>query len=366
MDSFTGNASGNNMVSGAFADIQGTDSVNGGTGLGDTLTLTTAATGAGLTFATQATGFEKLVLANGTNTVTLNSTIEARATTDGAWSTITGGTGFDNVVIEAVAGAQAINLTTVTGIEQFTTNGVNTGITFSGAAFTAIVDASSAGNDTIGLGNFVNNFTVVAGAGTLGVTGNAAGGTDTVTIAGTPAALVTMTDIETVNGSVNGGAVTMTNTAAKTSGSTFNSAANTAAQTIVGTTAADTINLSAAATEVTTIVATDALGGLSTFGAIDTITNFNGATAQFDVSTAAASLGQLTIASADSATFASAIQTAIGGTTVGLEAAYIITVNGGSAAGTYAYQNIDGTTVDVGDFLVKLVGASNITISDFA
>ncbi|MCI4411298.1 MAG: hypothetical protein JHC38_06450, partial [Thiotrichales bacterium] len=187
LDNYVGTANADS-VSGAIADISATDTVVGGAktattdtngvttyhdtaATADTLTLTTAGT---LSFAAGGaaagvSGFEKLVLANGTNTITLGTPIEdsaAAALTNGNWSTITGGTGYDTVVVK---GTSTANMTTVTGIEQFTladdgsssSSATEVGLTFTGAATSAIilgqdVDAAHA----ITLGNFKNSITL--------------------------------------------------------------------------------------------------------------------------------------------------------------------------------------------------------------
>lgn len=137
-----------------------------------------------------ATGFEQLVLANGTNTITLNQAIAAAAAAN-SYNVITGGTGYDTIV--TTAAAQFVNLTTVTGIEQFNTGAQN--ITFSGAAVNGVyVNGTGA---VLGMGDFTNTITVASGI--TGVTGGA--GTDTVTIVGAGAAGLTISGVETVVGS---------------------------------------------------------------------------------------------------------------------------------------------------------------------
>ncbi|MDP4078672.1 hypothetical protein [Acidovorax sp. A1169] len=44
-----------------------------------------------------------------------------------------------------------------------------------------------------------------------------------------------------------------------------------------------------------------------------------------------------------------------------------MTVSGGTAAGTYAFQNNGGSvgTVDSTDFIIKLIGAGSIVAGDF-
>lgn len=153
MDAATNVAS----ATGSIANIQATDSVAGTAGSADVLTLTTAGALNFVTTGAGVTGFEKLVLANGTNTITLATAIEdsaGAALTDGNWSTITGGTGSDTLVVRIDSTA---NLTTVTGIEQITLDDGTVGgaaaadITFVGAAANGITILSTeAGSAIVG------------------------------------------------------------------------------------------------------------------------------------------------------------------------------------------------------------------------
>lgn len=347
------------------------------------MTLTTA--GAFTTGTGGTGGFERLVLADGANTITMGGAIVAAATANSI-NAITGGTGYD--IVATTAAAQNINLTTVTGIEQFNIANASAAtavgaaglqVDFSGAGANGLIinqAAAAAGFIDIDFGNFINTATVI-GSSAANQTTLIDGGTsvDTITIAGGNAVGVTaaavgtynFTNVETVNGSVLGGAYNLDSAGANTSGVTFNSAVNTGVQTITGTTLVDTINLSAAAGA----TGADRIALGSNIGAIDTVANFNAVgNDAFGTGVAATTLTNLTIASADTAGLAAAIATAAtaaGATLAANTQAYLITVNAGTAAGTYALQNLGAdAAVTAADFLVKLTGTIGaITTADF-
>ncbi|MFZ3001516.1 MAG: hypothetical protein WA071_14405, partial [Undibacterium umbellatum] len=106
--------------------------------------------------------------------------------------------------------------------------------------------------------------------------------------------------------------------------------------------------------------------------AMDTVNNFKAAGADsFGTGVIATSLFNLNIANADSSNLAAAIATAAtaaGASLANTGQAYTITVNSGTAAGTYVFQNSgsSATAVDGSDFIVKLGGTTgSIVASDF-
>ncbi|WP_408058885.1 hypothetical protein, partial [Undibacterium hunanense] len=277
---------------------------------------------------------------------------------------------------ETIALTTAGTIVANAAIERFTlANGTNT---FTAGTNTVSV-VGGTGNDT-----FNYTATQIAGATTL----DGGLGTDTLNIGAIGANLnisALVTGIETVNvtGSAatgyiftneNGAGVTLNyakgafadTVVLGTGGQTVNLLGTAAtAVTVTGGAGVDTINLSTTATGAETI----AVG--SVISAIDTVANFKVAGADvFKTGTAATTLNLLSIASADTSTLAAAIATAASAAGAALAAntqAYIITVAAGTAAGTYAFQNIGGTvgTVDATDFIVKLVGAGSIVAGDF-
>ncbi|MFZ6777834.1 DUF4214 domain-containing protein [Undibacterium sp. Ji83W] len=137
---------------------------------------------------------------------------------------------------------------------------------------------------------------------------------------------------------------------------------------IIGSTAADTIKLSAVAAGVDSIVAKGSLLG---DGTPDTVFNFKAAGADvFRTGVQATSLNNVTIAAADTAQLASLINEAAASAGIPLNAAsqaLYITIKTGTAAGNYAFENIGNnlSAVDAGDFIVKLVGNGSIVVTDF-
>jgi hypothetical protein len=272
------------------------------------VTVTTAGT---LSITGTATNF---ALANGTNDFTGNSAVAYN---------VTGGTGADTFNFTDVQAAAAAGIAGGTGTDTLNITGALTAATnISGVGYTGLDVVNFTGGTTA---TFI--FTNTNGAGTLNFTKSA---------------------ITNINNIVLG-----------TGGQTLNVlGAGTGLSTITGGAGADTINLSATATGADTIV-----GTTSTFNAIDTIANFKatGADVITGLGTNAASLGNLTIASATTTTLAAAIQTATGGTFVA-DAAFLVSVAAGDAAGLYIYQNTDGAAnvVNAADFIVKLTGTTGV------
>lgn len=201
MDAATNVAS----ATGAYADIHGSDSVTGSGASSDTLTVTTAA--GALSFAatqTSINGFEKLVLANGTNVVTMDAAMQdsvagvvaPSAAGVNSFHTVTGGTGYDTIVLATAN--NTVNLSTVTGIEQFTATALTADtLAFTGAAATSYITDQSAGGNTITVGNFVGNNISVAQNTAAGATLTVNGGNqiDTVTVVGNNGVYTTATGV---------------------------------------------------------------------------------------------------------------------------------------------------------------------------
>lgn len=280
-------------------------------GFGDKIILTTAGTIVG------GASIEKFQLANGTNIFTAGfNNVE-----------VTGGTGNDTFNYTAT---QMVSLTLLQG---------------------------GLGADTLNIG---------ASAGNLNISGWVFG-VETINAIGSPSTGYIFTNANgtgiTLNFSKGARADTVV---LGTGGQTLNllGTASTAV-TVQGGTGADTINLSTTATGAETITTG------SVISAIDTVANFKVAGADvFNTGIAATTLNSLTIASADTVTLAAAIATAATAAGAALSAntqAYVITVSAGTAAGTYAFQNIGGMvgTVDATDFIVRLTGAGSIVAGDF-
>ncbi|BBB69038.1 hypothetical protein UNDYM_4785 [Undibacterium sp. YM2] len=336
-----------------------------GAGTSDILSLVASSNIAGANIS----GFESLVVAS-------NAGITLSAAQYSAFTSITA-TGT-NAFTFSTAGTIAGNAT----VENYVlANGTNT---FTGAAGLISVTGGT-GVDTFTVGDAIITATVAAN----GINGGVGAG-DILNVGAVTAALdmsAKVTDVETVNvtggtnaawtvTNENGAGVTLNftksastainNVILGTGGQTLNIlGTGTGATTITGGSGADTINLS------TTATGADTIATGSVISAIDTVANFKIAGADvFKTGTAATTLNALNIATADTATLAAAIATAATAAGASLAAntqAYIITVAAGTAAGTYAFQNIGGTVgaVDATDFIVKLVGAGSIVAGDF-
>jgi VCBS repeat-containing protein len=180
-DTFKGGNGPNGYVFVA-TDLTSADTVQGGAGASDNLFITTAGTLSAAAF-TNVTGIEGLILANGTNNVTLTNGLVAG--TAAGYFAVAGGTGNDTVNASAVTNGTAIAFYGTTG-----------------------------GNDTFTGGNGNDSFLFGAGQLTSADTVAGGGGNDTLwmTTAGTTsaAALANVTGIEGVFLQV-GGSFTLAN-----------------------------------------------------------------------------------------------------------------------------------------------------------
>ncbi|MFZ6722398.1 beta strand repeat-containing protein, partial [Undibacterium sp. Ji49W] len=328
---------------------------------------------------------DTLYLFNGSNISAANvSGFESVNINNNASVTMTAAQ-FAGFTTFTAAGTETVNITTtgsITGnsnVENYVL--ANGGNTFTAASGLVSVTGGT-GNDTI-----TASSAIIAAAATI----NGGAGTDTLNVGAVTAALdlsAKVSGVEVIN--VTGGTTpTWTVTNENGAGVTLNytkSAANdinnitlgsggqtlnilgtgTGRTTITGGSGADIINLSTTATGADVI----ALG--SNIAAIDTINNFKAAGADiFATGVLPTSLFNLTIANADSSSLAAAIATAAtaaGASLANTGQAYTVTVNSGTAAGIYAFQNTGGSvgTVDTGDFIVKLGGTTGtIFANDF-
>ncbi|MFZ6876168.1 beta strand repeat-containing protein, partial [Undibacterium sp. Di27W] len=362
--------SGNSMLAGNVNLGAGTNSLimegktytgtfTAGAGVADTLSILATANIA----AANITGFENLGLAtNGALTLTTTQYAAFTAISAPGTNTFTfanAGTVVANAVVENynlangtntfTAGTNTVSVVGGTGADTFN-------YTAAQIAATTTLDGGL-GADTLNIGAIGANLNIsalVTAVETINVTGSAATG---YTFTNENGAGVTLNYAKGATGDV---------VVLGTGGQTVNLLGTAAtAVTVTGGTGADTINLSATATGAETITTGSVLG------AIDTVANFKVAGADvFKTGTAATTLNLLSIATADTSTLAAAIATAATAAGAALAAntqAYVITVAAGTAAGTYAFQNIGGTvgTVDATDFIVKLVGAGSIVAADF-
>ncbi|MFZ3002954.1 MAG: hypothetical protein WA071_21755, partial [Undibacterium umbellatum] len=349
-------------------------------------------------------------LGNGNNSMALNGVT--------ILGTYTAGTGTDSLAF--FSSTPDISNATITGFENLTlTNNANITATIAQMSqFTGTVNA--AGTETLNLttsgsfnafstiekynlANGTNNFTsanvavsVIGGTGadTFNFTANqiinflttvdGGNGTDTINIGATTTQNIDLStkvaNIETINvaGSIgtasltnmNGAGVTLNYTKSTgdntitlgTGGQTLNLlGSSSAATTITGGAAVDTINLpnSIAASE--TLIATGA--NMSNQTQVDVVGNFNASgTDYFKTGVNAMTLSSRNIPSATTANYLTAIGADLTAFLNSSDQVFLITIAGGTAAGTYLFQNTgsDTSQFDTTDFFVQLTGTVGI------
>jgi len=251
-----------------------------------------------------------------------------------------------------VAGAGAYTLTTVVAGVNVTQGTGETGAV-------GITMAASTG---------ANTFTSVAGGGAMNVIAAGLTAGAVVTIAGAAANNTTTVTLGALDVFTGVGGITHTGTGSLIVNEVALTVAGLAGFLTGSATGLDTWNLAATGGGVSTIVGT---GGLSNPTAIDTVSNFKVSGADvFKNGVAATTLNNLVIATADITTLSAAIGTAAvnaGATLAANTQAYLITVNAGTAAGTYAFQNLGAdANVTAADFMIKLIGTQvAIVVGDF-
>ncbi|MBR7747542.1 beta strand repeat-containing protein, partial [Undibacterium baiyunense] len=355
---------GNNQLSLEGKTYTGT--FGAGAGTSDILNMVNSSDISGATV----TGFESLVVSSN-GSITLSAAQYSAFSSINALST--------NNITFATAGNIVGNST----VENYTlANGSNN---FTGTAGIVSVIGGT-GSDTFNVGSFDIIMTIAPN----GIDGGTGPG-DTLNVGAVIAALDMsnkVTGVETINvtagtnafwtiTNANGAGTILNLTKSATTalnnvllgsgGQTLNViGTGSGAITITGGSGADTINLS------TSTLGSDTIMAGSTIAAIDTVSNFKAVGSdQFKTGVAATTLDTLTIAFADIATLPGAITTAATAAGAAFAAntqAYLITVNGGTAAGTYVFQNIGGTVgaVDATDFIVQLIGITgSIVVGDF-
>ena len=341
-------------------------------------------------------------LGNGNNSLALNGVT--------ILGTYTAGTGTDSLAFYSAT--PNLSNATITGFENLTVvNNANITATlaqmaqftgFVNAAGTETLNLTTAGTftafstiETYNLANGTNNFTsanvavtVVGGTGsdTFNFTANqiinfltsvdGGNGTDTLNIGAITANLNLMalvSNIETIN-AIGSAAVGYTFTNVNGAGVVLNFAkgasadvvqlgsggqtlnvlgTNGTAITIAGGSGADTINLSA------TGVGSETIRSGSVNTAIDTVANFNASgTDYFKTGVNAASVVSHIIGNADTATYLATINNGLSPVLNNTGQAYLITIQTGTAAGTYLFQNTgaDTSQFDATDFFVQLTG----------
>ncbi|PIB92318.1 hypothetical protein CSW62_12525 [Caulobacter sp. FWC2] len=207
---------------------------------------------------------------------------------------------------------------------------------------------------------------------------NGGGGSDTLTISSITQSIDLtgkLTSVETVSLTAGSGAVTLTiptvNALNITTGSgalavnlgaggqavTLTSGGN-GATTVTSGAGADTITMPSTSTG--TFVLTETGAGMSTKTSVDTIVDFNTANTVFKTGVGAASVGSYIIGNADMGNYLSTIASGLSIVLNNTGQSYLITIQTGTATGTYLFQNTgsDTSQFDTTDFFVKLVAVS--------
>lgn len=303
------------------------------------------------------TGFENLTVVNNAN-ITMTAAQMAQFT------------GTVNA-----SGTETINLTTAGTVTAFSTvekynlaNGTNN-FTSANVAVTVV---GGTGSDTFNFSSnqFLNFLTSLDGG----------SGTDSLNIGATTTQTIDLstkiTGIEIVNiaGSTGTASVINQDGAGATLNYTKSTGDNTitlgsggqtlnllgsssASTTITGGAASDTINLQFSGAGSETLIATGA--NMSNRTQIDTVGNFNSTgTDYFKTGVNASSVGSFIIGNADTGNYIATIGSGLSIVLSNTGQSYLITIQTGTAAGTYLFQNTGSNTAqfDDTDFFVKLVG----------
>lgn len=367
-------------VTGAGALMTGIDFL-----VGTGVTALTLNPGNALTFTPDATA---VTVSNAGSTVTIADAAFTNQTLglSGAGNFVV--TGHDSTGLLSNSATGTVSVTTGAGATTFTTtnamtiaadaSGANT-VTLGGAgaytvtgvaATTDITQAAGetgAVNITMAASTGANTFTSVAGGGAMTVNAALLTAGAVLTIAG--AAANNTTTVTLGVGAITGvGGVVHTGTGSLVVNEVAQTAAGSLGTFTGSATGSDTWNLAATGGGIDTIVGA---GALSNISLIDTVSNFKATGADiFKTGVNATTLNNLTIATASTTTLAGAISTAAvaaGATLAANTQAYIITVSAGTAAGTYALQNLGAdANVTAADFLIQLTGTIGaIVVGDF-
>ncbi|KRC17042.1 hypothetical protein [Acidovorax sp. Root219] len=354
-------------------------------------------------------------LGNGNNAMALNGVT--------ILGTYTAGTGTDSLAF--FSSVPDLSNATITGFENLTvTNNANITATiaqlsqFTGtvnAAGTETLNLTTAGTfnafstiEKYNLANGTNNFTsanvavsVIGGTGsdTFNFTTNqiinflttvdGGNGTDTLNIGATTTQNIDLStkvaSIEIINiaGSIgtasvinlNGAGVTLNYTKSTgdntitlgTGGQTLNLlGSSSAATTVTGGAAVDVINLQSSGSGSETLIATGA--NMSNRTQVDVVGNFNATgTDYFKTGVNASIMGSFIIGNADTGNYQATISAGLAAVFNNTGQAYLITIQTGTAAGTYLVQNTgsDTSQFDSTDFFVQLTGTvGTITVGN--
>lgn len=397
--------------------LTGTATVKGSATGTNTLNMNSATAGVNYTGGSgndnvtiNATVSSTAALGNGNNSMALNGVT--------ILGTYTAGTGTDSLAF--FSSTPDISNATITGFENLTvTNNANITATiaqmsqFTGtvnAAGTETLNLTTAGTfnafstiEKYNLANGTNNFTsanvavtVVGGSGadSFNFTANqiinfltslnGGNGTDTLNIGATTTQNIDLStkisSIEIVNvaGSIgtasftnlNGAGVTLNYTKSigdntinlGSGGQTLNLlGSSSASTTVTGGAAVDVINLQSSGSGSETLIETGA--NMSNKTQIDVVGNFNATgTDYFKTGVNAATVGTYIIGNADTGNYLATITAGLSSFLNSTGQAYLITIQTGTATGTYLFQNTgsDTSQFDSTDFFVQLTGTTGV------
>ncbi|WP_454904277.1 hypothetical protein [Variovorax gossypii] len=132
---------------------------------------------------------------------------------------------------------------------------------------------------------------------------------------------------------------------------------SSASTTVAGTSSVDSISLPTSGSGSEVIIAMGA--NMSNKTSVDTVANFNATgTDYFKTGVNASSVGSYIIGNADTSNYLSTITSGLSVVLNNTGQSYLITIQTGSAAGTYLFQNTGSNTAqfDDTDFFVRLTG----------
>lgn len=334
-----------------------TGTFTAGAGVSDTLYLASGSNTSGATV----TGFENLSLPSG-------ATVTMAAAQTGQFAGSTGtapGTETINLAtagpVSAIPGIEVYNL--ANGTNNFTSTNV------------AVIVVGVTGADTFNFtANQIVNFLTSL---------NGGGGANTLNIGATTTQTIDLTtgnkiqNIQTVNVAGSTGTASFTNldgaglvlnytksTGANTinlgsGGQTLNlTGGSNAATTITGSSSPDTISLQSSGGASETLIETGA--NMSNKTSIDKVSNFSASGVDFfKTGVQATTVGSFVIGNADTGNYLTSIASGLSIVLNNTGQSYLITIQTGTAAGTYLFQNTgsDTSQFDNTDFFVQLTGA---------
>jgi len=325
-----------------------------GAGLDDTLYVSNGTNIAGA----NVTGFENLVIANNA-TVTMTASQYQQF----VGSVTAGGTETLNLAtsgtVNAVPSIEKYNL--ANGTNNFTSADVPVSVTGGTGADTFNFTANQIVNflTAIDGGQGANALSIgTAASQTIDLSTKSITNIQTINVAGSTGTAI-FTNVDGASVVLNYTKSTGNNTINLGSGGqTLNLlGTSSASTTVAGTSSVDSISLPTSGSGSEVIIATGA--NMSNKTSVDTVANFNATgTDYFKTGVNASSVGSYIIGNADTSNYLSTITSGLSVVLNNTGQSYLITIQTGSAAGTYLFQNTGSNTAqfDDTDFFVRLTG----------